>query len=276
MTAQVSTAVDAPDPFTDPRPLKVCVVLPAYYAAKTLEATLKRLRKRSDPEVILVDDASTDDTINVARRLGIRTYQHDRNRGYGGNQKTCYRLALEETDADVIVMLHPDNQYDGALIPSLVGFIEGDVVDIVLGSRIRRREEVLAGGMPPIKYVANRFLTIIENVVLGLNLPEYHTGYRAYHRRVLEALNFDACSDDFVFDQHFLIQARAHGFRIGAVPVPTHYGPESSSIPLGRSTKYAFGTLIALWRYLLFRAGWRSQSLFRAKTAKPASSVAAE
>ena len=173
------------------------------------------------------------------------------------------------------MMLHPDNQYDGALIPSLVGFIEGDVVDIVLGSRIRRREEVLAGGMPLVKYMANRFLTIIENVVLGLNLPEYHTGYRAYHRRVLETIDFEACSDDFVFDQHFLIQARVHGFRVGAVPVPTHYGPESSSIPLGRSTKYAVGTLVALLRYVLYRAGWRSQSLFRAKSARPASSVEA-
>ena len=274
MTAQISAVVDAPDPFSKPRPLKVCVVLPGYYAAKTLEATLKRLRITSDPEVILVDDASTDDTVDVARRLGIRAHRHDSNRGYGGNQRTCYRLALG-TDADVIVMLHPDNQYDGALIPSLVGFIEGDVVDIVLGSRIRRREEVLAGGMPLVKYVANRFLTIIENVVLGLNLPEYHTGYRAYHRRVLETIDFEACSDDFVFDQHFLIQARVHGFRVGAVPVPTHYGPESSSIPLGRSTKYAVGTLVALLRYVLYHAGWRSQPLFRAKSVRPASSVEA-
>jgi hypothetical protein len=145
----------------------------------------------------------------------------------------------------------------------MTGFIKTGVVDIVLGSRIRRREEVLAGGMPPIKYIANRFLTILENIVLGLNLPEYHTGYRAYHRRVLETINFEACSDDFVFDQQFLIQARVHGLRIGAVPVPTHYGPESSSIPLGRSTKYAFGTLAALGRYLLYRVGWRSQQIFQ-------------
>ena len=162
-----------------------------------------------------------------------------------------------QTDAEIIVMLHPDNQYDGALVPFMTGFIKAGVVDIVLGSRISRREEVLAGGMPPIKYVANRFLTILENIVLGLNLPEYHTGYRAYHRRVLETINFEACSDDFVFDQQFLVQARVHGLRIGAVPVPTHYGPESSSIPLGRSTKYAFGTLAALGRYVLYRAGWK-------------------
>jgi glycosyltransferase involved in cell wall biosynthesis len=249
--------------------LSVCVVLPAYHAAKTLKATLDRLPAGSVQDIILVDDASTDDTIDVARGLGIKVHQHPENRGYGGNQKTCYRLALE-TNADVVVMLHPDNQYDGALVPYMTGFIKADVVDIVLGSRIRRREEVLAGGMPPIKYVANRFLTILENVVLGLNLPEYHTGYRAYHRRVLETVNFEACSDDFVFDQHFLVQARAHAFRIGAVPVPTHYGPESSSIPLGRSTKYAFGTLAVLGRYLLYRAGWKSQQLFQPRSSAEA------
>jgi glycosyltransferase involved in cell wall biosynthesis len=247
--------------FHEVRELSVCVVLPAYHAAKTLEPTLRRIPEGACQDIILVDDASTDDTIEVARQLGIRVHRHPENRGYGGNQKTCYRLALE-TDADIIVMLHPDNQYDGALVPFMTGFIKAGVVDIVLGSRISRREEVLAGGMPVIKYVANRFLTILENVVLGLNLPEYHTGYRAYHRRVLETVNFEACSDDFVFDQQFLVQARVHGLRIGAVPVPTHYGPESSSIPLGRSTKYAFGTFAALGRYVLYRIGWRSQRLF--------------
>ncbi len=248
--------------FPEVQDLSVCIVLPAYHAAKTLKATLDRLPPGASYDIILVDDASTDDTIEVARSLGIKAHRHPQNRGYGGNQKTCYRLALE-TNADIVVMLHPDNQSDGALVPYMTGFIKAGVVDIVLGSRISRREEVLAGGMPPIKYIANRFLTILENIVLGLNLPEYHTGYRAYHRRVLETINFEACSDDFVFDQHFLIQARVHGFRMGAVPVPTHYGPESSSIPLGRSTKYAFGTLAALGRYLLYRAGWKSQYLFK-------------
>ena len=195
--------------FPEVQDLSVCVVLPAYHAAKTLKATLERLPSGACQDIILVDDASTDDTIDVARELGIKVHRHPENRGYGGNQKTCYRLALE-TDADVIVMLHPDNQYDGALVPFMTGFIKAGVVDIVLGSRISRREEVLAGGMPPIKYIANRFLTIVENVVLGLNLPEYHTGYRAYHRRVLETINFEACSDDFVFDQQFLVQARVH------------------------------------------------------------------
>ena len=253
---QPSAAVETPS---------VCIVLPAYHAASTLEATLARLQPGTCQHVILVDDASTDGTVDVARRLGIQVHWHAENRGYGGNQKTCYRLALE-TNADVVVMLHPDNQYDGALVPYMVGFIAADVVDVVLGSRIRRCEEVLAGGMPLIKYVANRLLTILENVVLGMNLPEYHTGYRAYHRRVLETVDFERGSDDFVFDQHFLVQTRVHGFRVGSVPVPTHYGPESSSIPLGRSTKYALGTLITLVRYVLYRVGWRSQSLFQPRT----------
>ena len=157
--------------FPDVQNLSVCVVLPAYHAEKTLETTLQRLPPGACRDIILVDDASTDNTIAVARGLGIRVHQHPHNRGYGGNQKTCYRLALE-TDAEIIVMLHPDNQYDGALVPYMTGFIKAGVVDIVLGSRISRREEVLAGGMPVIKYVANRILTIIENVVLGLNLPD--------------------------------------------------------------------------------------------------------
>lgn len=252
-------------PSRPPEP-KVCVVLPAYNAAGTLAATLARLREGSADHLVLVDDASQDNTAEVARDLGIDiVHVHPENRGYGGNQKTCYRLALE-TDADVVVMLHPDNQYDGSLIPYMVGFIAADIVDIVLGSRIRRREEVLAGGMPRIKYLANRFLTITENVVLGLNLPEYHTGFRAYHRRVLEKIDFEACSDDFVFDQHFLVQARVHGFRIGAVPVPTYYGPESSSISLERSTKYGLETLGTLVRYLLYRLGMRGQKLFRTRS----------
>ena len=251
-----------PNPFPEVQDLKICLVLPAYHAATTLELTLQRLPAGSYERIILVDDASQDETVEVARRLGIAVHRHAENLGYGVNQKTCYRLALE-TDADIVVMLHPDNQYDGALTPYLVGFIAADVVDVVLGSRIRRRDEVLSGGMPPIKYIANRLLTITENIALGFNLPEYHTGYCAYHRRVLETVNFEACSDDFVFDQQFLVQTRMHGLRVGAVPVPTHYGPESSSISLGQSVKYGLGTLAVLGRYLLYRAGWRSQELFR-------------
>jgi len=241
---------------------KVCIVMPAYNAAGTIERTLDRLQEGSYDYLILVDDASSDDTVEVARKLGIDVRVHARNRGYGGNQKTCYKAALE-TDADVVVMLHPDNQYDGFLIPYMVGFLTSNVVDVVLGSRIQRRKDVLGGGMPARKYFANRLLTIVENVVLGFNLPEYHSGYRAYHRRALETIDFEACSDDFVFDQQFLVQARVHEFRVGAVPVPVHYGPESSSISTVRSAQYSFGTLAVLGRYVLYRMGWRSQAIFQ-------------
>lgn len=243
------------------RPLKTCIVMPAYHASKTIQATLDRLQPGSYDDIILVDDASTDNTAEVARNLGLRVHVHDANLGYGGNQKTCYRLALE-TDADVIVMLHPDNQYDGALIPYMVGFIAAGVVDVVLGSRILRRKDSLAGGMPSIKYFANRGLTILENVVFGFNLAEYHTGFRAFHRRVLEAANLDACSNNFIFDQQIIAQARVHDFKVGAVPVPTYYGPESSSISLASSARYAAQTVFVLSQYVMFKMGWRSQPLF--------------
>ena len=191
------------------------------------------------------------------RDLGLQVIVHDENLGYGGNQKTCYRAALE-TDADVIVMVHPDNQYDPALVPLLVGFIASGVVDVTFGCRIMRRKDVLAGGMPRIKYFANRLLTILENVAFGYNLPEYHTGYRAFHRRVLERVPFERCSNDFVFDQEIVAQIRAADFRIGGVPVPTHYGADSSSISFARSSWYAAGTLAAVGRYLLWQMGWKS------------------
>lgn len=257
---------------TQPAPARVCVVLPAYNAASTLEATLGRLQPGSYDHLILVDDCSGDTTVEVAYRLQtqglpMQVHRHSENRGYGANQKTCYRLALE-ADADIVVMLHPDNQHDGALVPLMVGFVAAGVVDVVLGSRMLRRKDVLAGGMPPVRYFANRLLTIIENVVLGFNLPEYHTGFRAYHRRVLETLNFESCSDDFVFDQQLLVQARVHEFRVGAVPVPTWYGHGSSSISLRRGVAYALGTLAVLARYVLYRCGWRSQEVFRPRLAR--------
>ena len=268
VASQPAAARSARAPFAPVVALRTCVVLPAYNAARTLEPTLARVPPGAVDHFILVDDCSRDDTVEVARRLGLRVIRHDRNRGYGGNQKTCYRAALE-TDAEVVVMLHPDNQYDGALIPYMVGFIEAGVVDIVLGSRILRRKDVLAGGMPRVKYLANRLLTILENVVLGYNLPEYHTGYRAFHRRVLERVNFEACSDDFVFDQEILAQASVHDFRVGAVPVPTHYGSDSSSIALRRSSVYALATLTTLGRYLAYRLGARRQELFAPRAQIP-------
>jgi glycosyltransferase involved in cell wall biosynthesis len=244
------------------------VVFPAYNAARTVAATLERIPPDAVAHMILVDDASSDDTAAVARNLGLEVIQHDRNRGYGGNQKTCYRAALE-TDCDIIVMVHPDNQYDPALVPHLAGFIASGVVDVTFGCRILRRKDVLAGGMPPIKYLANRALTMIENLAFGYNLPEYHTGYRAFHRRVLERVPFGRCSDDFVFDQEIVAQVRAADFRIGGVPVPTHYGEDSSSISFARSSWYAAGTLGAVARYLAWQAGWKAQDLFEGLAAPP-------
>lgn len=249
-------------PFPPVQTPRICVVMPAYNASGTIAATLERVPEGSVEKFILVDDHSSDDTVAVARSLGLQVIEHSENRGYGGNQKTCYRAALE-TDCDVIVMLHPDNQYDGALIPYMAGFIGAGVVDVVFGARILRRKDTLAGGMPPIKYFANRLLTIIENVAFGYNLAEYHTGYRLFHRRVLEAVPFENCSDDFVFDQDIVAQIRAADFKIGAVPVPTHYGDDSSSISFRRSSVYAASAMGSVMKYLLYQAGWKSQTLFR-------------
>lgn len=239
--------------------LPVCVVMPAYQAAGTLEQTLKRFPSGSFEHLIVVDDGSTDDLGSVVRRLNdngwsIEYHRHARNRGYGANQKTCYEKALK-TDAEAVVMVHPDGQYDPALVPHMVGFLEAGVVDIVLGSRILRRKDVLAGGMPVSKYLVNRLLTFLQNIVLGYNLPEYHTGYRAYRRGVLERLNFQAFSDGFVFDQELLTAARIHDFRIGAVPVPTHYAEDTSSIGFLAGALYVWRTLSVLLCYGFQRLG---------------------
>lgn len=227
---------------------QVVVVMPAYNAAQTLEKTFHDIPKGVVDQVILVDDASHDETARVARRLGIKTFVHHNNLGYGGNQKTCYWEALK-TGADVVVMIHPDYQYDATLTEELVQPILKGRFDIMLGSRIRSREEVLKGGMPGWKYVGNRFLTMLENVVLGLNLSEYHTGFRAYHRRVLETIPFQRFSNDFVFDQEILVSAAGWGFKIGEVPVPVRYSPEASSINFARSVRYGLSTLATLSRY---------------------------
>lgn len=245
----------------------VCVVMPAYQAADTIEATLARLPEDSFKHLIVVDDAGTDDLGSVLDRLNdegwsIDYHRHARNRGYGANQKTCYQKALD-TDADVVVMVHPDGQYDPALVPHLVGFIEADVVDIVLGARILRRTDVLGGGMPRTKYFVNRALTFMQNIVLGYNLPEYHTGYRAYHRDVLERLNFQLFSDDFVFDQELIAAARVHDLRIGAVPVPTRYAEDTSSIGLIPGILYVLRTLRVLGLYLIETIGLWKFDLFR-------------
>lgn len=230
--------------------LKIVVVMPAYNAEKTLRKTYKDITPNTIDKVILVDDGSHDKTVAVAKKLGIETFVHPQNRGYGGNQKTCYTLALNE-GADIVVMIHPDYQYDSSLTGELVNPILYGRFDVMLGSRIRTRREALEGGMPLWKYISNRFLTVLENIVLGQNLSEYHTGFRAFHKRVLKKLPFHKFSDDFVFDQEILIAAVAEGFKIGEIPVPVRYFKEASSINFARSVKYGIEILLRLWLYIL-------------------------
>ena len=220
---------------------KIVVVMPAYNAAKTIERTYREIPLDLVDEVIVTDDASSDETVEVARRLGLRTIVHDFNRGYGGNQKTCYSEALR-LGGDVVVMLHPDYQYTPKLIPAMIGLITDGPFDVVLGSRVLGGR-ALAGGMPLYKYLANRFLTAFENWLLGAKLSEYHTGYRAFSRKVLESLPLLENSDDFVFDNQMLAQIQIAGFEIGEVSCPAAYFEEASSINFRRSVRYGLGVL---------------------------------
>jgi glycosyltransferase involved in cell wall biosynthesis len=231
---------------------RVVVVMPAYNAAKTLEATYRGLAMDVVDEVILVDDVSHDETVDIAERLGLKVVVHVQNRGYGGNQKTCYLEALR-SGADVVVMVHPDNQYDSTLVPQMIQPIIDNQADIVLGSRLLSGT-ALAGGMPLWKYVSNRFLTLVENAAFGLRLSEYHTGFRAYSRRLLETLPFLLNSDNFVFDQEIMAQAVCWHFRVAEVPVPTRYFAEASSVGFRRSVEYGLDVLKLVGRYLLHRA----------------------
>jgi glycosyltransferase involved in cell wall biosynthesis len=236
---------------------KITVVMPAYNAEQTVEKTVRDIPPGSVDEIILVDDASRDHTTEKARQLGLIVVRHEKNRGYGGNQKTCYREALKR-GADIVVMIHPDYQYDARCARLLTQFIELDVCDVMFGNRIRTRREALGGGMPPYKYFFNRILTFVENMVMGTNLGETHSGMRAYSRRVLETIPWENNSDDFVFDQQFIIQARHFGFRMGDVPVPTRYAYDSSSINFRRSAVYGLSTLWTLLRWVLHRWNlWR-------------------
>jgi glycosyltransferase involved in cell wall biosynthesis len=239
---------------------KVIVVMPAYNAEKTLEKTYLEIDFDVVDEVILVDDRSQDQTAVVAHQLGIKTIVHFTNTGYGGNQKTCYRAALD-AHADIVVMLHPDYQYTPKLITPMAYLISTGLYDIVLGSRILPHG-ALDGGMPVYKYIANRVLTFIENLMLGLKLSEYHTGFRAYHRRVLESLPLEANSDNFVFDNQFLAQAAFFGFRIGEISCPTLYFEEASSINFNRSVRYGFGVLWTAMRYVLAKWKLRRDPIF--------------
>jgi len=244
---------------------KVIVVLPAYNAEMTLEKTLNDIPIGWVNEIILVDDLSKDDTVKLANRLSqtskipLIIHRHDKNKGYGGNQKTCYKIALER-NAEIIVMLHPDYQYDPKLIKYFVEFIDNDYFDVMLGSRIRNRHEALAGGMPFYKYIFNRALTIFENILSGQNLSEWHSGMRAYRREVLETIDFTKNSDDFIFDSQMLFQIIKKGYKIGEIPVPVKYFPEASSINFKRSVKYGIGTIIESLKYLKFRI---TNKLFR-------------
>ncbi len=240
---------------------KVIAVMPAYNAESTVERTFRDIPAGAVDEVILVDDCSRDRTAEISRSLGIHTIVHEKNLGYGGNQKTCYREALNR-GADVVVMIHPDYQYDARLIPFLVGFLGTGVCDVVLGSRIRSRREALEGGMPPWKYLANRCLTITENLVLGQNLGDFHSGMRAYTRRVLETIPFEKNSNDFVFDSQFLVQAVYFGFHLGDVPVPVRYMEEASSINFHRSFTYGVATVATLARYVLQKANLSQHPIF--------------
>src|SRR6266516_614074 len=229
-----------------PRQAKVIVVMPAYNAARTLVRTYREIPGEVVDHVILVDDVSRDDTVAVAELLQIQVVVHQQNRGYGGNQKTCYDTALAE-GAEVVVMLHPDYQYDATRIPALVAPIVSGEADMMLGSRFLG--DPLAGGMPRWKYVANRFLTGLENTAFRLDLSEYHTGFRAYSRGLLEQIDYHANSDDFVFDQELVSQVVAAVLRIGEVAVPTRYFAEASSVNFRRSVVYGLGTLRALARH---------------------------
>ncbi len=228
----------------------IFVVMPAYNAEKTLLKTYRDIPKGFIDRIILVDDGSHDKTVKIAKKLGIEVVVHPQNRGYGGNQKTCYTVALNE-GAKVVVMLHPDYQYDATLIPELVTPIIDKRFDIMLGSRIRTREESLAGGMPLYKYLGNRLLTIVQNIILGQNLSEYHTGLRAFDAEVLRKLPFHKFSDGFVFDQDILVSALREKFRIGEIAVPVRYFPDASSINFKRSVIYGLSTLYSLVLYLL-------------------------
>ena len=241
---------------------KVVVVLPAYNAEKTLEPTFREIPMDIVDEVVLVDDASSDSTQEKARALGIRhVIRHERNRGYGGNQKTCYAKALE-LGADIVVMLHPDYQYTPQLIHAMTSIIGNGVYPVVFGSRILGKG-ALKGGMPIYKYVANRFLTLTQNILLNQKLSEYHTGYRAYSGRVLRTLNLDACDDDFIFDNEIVSQIFYKGFEIGEVTCPTKYFDEASSINFRRSMKYGLGCLRVSLVHRLCRMGLMRSRLYQ-------------
>jgi len=237
---------------------KICVILPAYNAALTLQRTFDELPHDIVDDIILTDDASSDRTVEIAKKLGIETFVHETNRGYGGNQKTCYCAALQR-GADIVVMVHPDYQYSPKLVTPMASMIASGHFDAVLGSRILGRGAVREGAMPVYKYLANRALTLVENIMLGVKLSEFHTGLRAWSRKLLEM----ACSDDFVFDNQMLAQAIYFNFRIGEISCPARYMPEASSINFRRSVVYGCGVLKTSLEFRLQRAGLAQAKIFQ-------------
>ncbi|GAN96890.1 hypothetical protein Geu3261_0123_006 [Komagataeibacter europaeus NBRC 3261] len=240
---------------------RIAVVLPAYNAAKTLQQTYDEIPMDIVDDVILTDDASKDNTVELARSLGIHVIEHNKNRGYGGNQKTCYESALAR-GADIIIMLHPDYQYSPRLIRAMAAMLTSGHYDVVIASRILGKG-ALTGGMPLYKYVANRALTLTQNILMNAKLSEYHTGYRGWRKEVLEALPLDLCSDDFVFDNQMLAQVVNAGFMIGEISCPTRYFAEASSINFRRSVKYGLGVLKTSAAYRLNRLGIYRDKIFR-------------
>lgn len=242
---------------------KIIVVMPAYNAARTLERTYHDLPLEVVDEVLLVDDASGDDTVEVSRRLGLTTFLHETNMGYGRNQKTCYREALRR-GADIVVMVHPDYQYSPRLVLPIAGMIAAGEYDVVIGSRILGNG-ALKGGMPVYKYISNRFLTAFQNLLIGQKLSEYHTGYRAFAREVLEFLPLEQNTNDFIFDNEMLAQVIFFNFKIGEVSCPTKYFDEASSINFSRSVRYGFGVLLTSLKFRLQKMGITSFAIFNSK-----------
>ena len=241
---------------------KVIVVLPAFNAEKTLEKTIAEISKDIVDEIILVDDGSIDDTVALAKKLGLSVHRHDKNKGYGANQKTCYRIALEK-NADIIIMIHPDYQYDPRVIKDLINPIKENTFDMMLGSRIRSWEESKNGGMPIYKYFSNRFLSICENILSNQSLSEWHTGMRAYKREILEKIDFVNNSNDFLFDTQVLFQVIENKYRIGEVPVPVRYFEDASSIDFVNSVKYGLLTLFTALKFFFKRLGKNTHDLLK-------------
>lgn len=249
------------------RSTKIMIVMPAYNAELTLKDTVNSIPKELNAEILLVDDLSRDNTVQVAKGLGLKVVEHSVNKGYGANQKSCYVNALK-SDAEIVVMIHPDYQYDARMIPALIQPIELGICDVMLGNRIRTRNEALEGGMPFYKYLANRLLTLLENFLLGQNLGEFHSGMRAYNRKVLETINWEQNSDDFVFDQQFLIQSAYFKMKMGDVPVPARYFAEASSINFLRSTQYGLHSLWVLLLFFLAKSGLFRFRLFESRASQ--------